>query len=425
MAREFRTVRRPASMDTPEFDLAYVRAHRGAGVPVVIIPGGPGLGSVRVYGGLRRSAPDLDIVMVEHRGVGYSRRDLTGAELPASAMTVAAAVDDIAAVLDAEHIDRAVIVGSSYGTYLAQGFGVRHPERVVAMVLDSTLLSAQDHDAVRAHARRLLWEGERGPTAAAARRIRRLVEKEGADPLPLGATSAFLYEFGGVPRLERYLEQRARHRTGLVDRTFRVARTHGTARSVPYVMEFGLVGNLATRELQYAPAPDGLIFDPAYATAGLLARFPAFEKEPFDLPAALPRFDWPVVVLTGERDLTTPPSVAKRTAALARRSRFVRVPGIGHSVLDSHPEALLAAIRALLRGEPISLGGLRRRGLTRHLAPAIGGLLAVDRLSAALLRDAPSGRDGVDGRDGADGPDGPGIEGRDPMDEEQPSAPRP
>ncbi|WOQ17189.1 alpha/beta hydrolase [Raineyella sp. W15-4] len=394
MAREIRTVRRPASADSPEFDLAYVRVHRGASAPVVIIPGGPGLGSVRVYGSLRRSAPDLDIIMVEHRGVGYSRRDLTGADLPSSAMTVTAAVDDIAAVLDAEHVDRAVIVGSSYGSYLAQGFGVRHPARVQAMVLDSTLLSAEDHHEVRAHARRLLWEGERGATAAAARRIRRLVEQEGADPLPLGAAAAVLYEVGGPGRLERYLEQRGRQSTGLVDRTFRAAQAPGTARSVPYVMEFALVGTLATRELQYAPAPDGRIFDPAYLATGLVGRFPAFEREPFDLPASLPLFDWPVVVLAGERDLTTPAGIAKRTAALARRVRYVRVPGIGHSVLDSHPEALLAAIRAVLTGAPVSLLGLRRRGVTRHLAPAIGGLLAVDRLSAALLR---VGQPGVGG----------------------------
>ncbi|QGF23166.1 alpha/beta fold hydrolase [Raineyella fluvialis] len=327
--------------------------------------------------------------MVEHRGVGHSRRDLTGADLPASAMNVTEAVDDIAAVLDAEHVDRAVIVGSSYGTYLAQGFGVRHPARVHAMVLDSTLLSAEDHHDVRAHARSLLWEGERAATAAAAHRIRRLVEKGGADPLPLGAASAFLYEFGGLPRLERYLEQRGRNRVSLVDRTFRVMQGGLTLRSVPYVMEFGLVGNLATRELQYAPKPDGLIFDPAYGTSGLLGRFPAFEREPFDLPASLPLFDWPVVVLGGERDLTTPASVAKRTAALARKGRYIRVPGVGHSVLDSHPEALLATVRALLSGKPITLGGLRRRGMTRHLAPLVGGLLAADRLSAALWREGP------------------------------------
>lgn len=385
MAREIRTVRRPASTDSPEFDLAYVRVHRGASIPVVVIPGGPGLGSVRVYGGLRRSAPDLDITMVEHRGVGYSRHDVTGADLPASAMTVTAAVDDIAAVLDAEHVDRAIIVGSSYGTYLAQGFGVRHPARVQAMVLDSTLLSAEDHHDVRAHARRVLWEGDHGTTATAARRIRRMVEKEGADPLPLGAVTASIYEFAGAARLERYLDPRGRHPAGLVDRTFRAVRARGTG-SMPYVMEFGLVGNLATRELQYAPAPDGRIFDPAYLTTELVGRFPAYEREPFDLPASLPRFDWPVVVLAGERDLTTPAAVAKRTAGLARYGRYVRVPDIGHSVLDSHPEALLAVIRAVLSGAPISLRGLRRRGATRHLAPAIGGLIALDRLTASLLR---------------------------------------
>lgn len=380
MARRIRTVRRPADGGSAAFDLAYVREHQGASIPIVVIPGGPGLGSIRVYAGFRRSAPDLDLVMVEHRGVGHSRKDLAGVDLPTTAMTVTAAVDDIAAVLDAEHIGSAVIVGSSYGSYLAQGFGVRHPERVHSMVLDSAMLSAEDYHEVRAHARSLLWEGNSAETAAAAARIRTLVEDRGINPLPLGAASSMLFELAGPARLERYLEHHPRSRTGLVDRTLTILRGGELTRPIRYVMEFDLVGHLATRELHFMPEPDGLIFDPAYETAGLVGLFPPFEAEPFDLPAALPHFDWPLVVLSGERDLQTPPSLGRRAAELAPQGRFVSVPGVGHGALDAHPEALLATVRGLVAGRTIALDGLARHGLMRRLAPVIGGLLVIDRM---------------------------------------------
>ena len=72
-----------------------------------------------------------------------------------------------------------MVAGSSYGSYLAQGFGVRHPRRVAGMVLDSTVLTAQDHVVVREHARRLLWHGTEPSTAGLARKIRILVERDG------------------------------------------------------------------------------------------------------------------------------------------------------------------------------------------------------------------------------------------------------
>ena len=134
-----------------EFDLYYARTGRKSEHPLVIIPGGPGAASVALYRGLRRraAADGLDVIMVEHRGVGMSRHDDAGVDLPPEALTIDAAVDDIAAVLDDAHVESAVVYGTSYGTYLAAGLGVRHPGRVHAMVLDSPLLSADDIDAVR------------------------------------------------------------------------------------------------------------------------------------------------------------------------------------------------------------------------------------------------------------------------------------
>ena len=91
---------------------------------------------------------------------------------------------------------RRSIYGTSYGTYLAAGFGVRHPDRVHAMVLDSPVLSAHDIDAVRdSHPPGAV--GRRGPRCrgtgaqgATARRRRR------ADAPAAGQLTAAMYGFG-------------------------------------------------------------------------------------------------------------------------------------------------------------------------------------------------------------------------------------
>src|ERR1700733_11569966 len=166
-----RPVRRPVSPGNAEqFDLYYVRTGRKSAHPLVIIPGGPGVASLQVYRGLRRraTAAGLDVIMIEHRGVGMSRHDDFGADLPPHALTVDQVVDDVAAVLDDAHVDSAVIYGTSYGTYIAAGLGVRHPGRVSAMVLDSPLLSRHDIVLVREALRGLLVYGETPDTAALA-----------------------------------------------------------------------------------------------------------------------------------------------------------------------------------------------------------------------------------------------------------------
>jgi pimeloyl-ACP methyl ester carboxylesterase len=148
------------------FPLTAVRTGPRGRTPLLVLPGGPGLASVLLYRSLRRAAAaaGFDVVMVEHRGVGLSRLDAAGADLPLAAMTVEQVVDDLAAVLDDAGIERAVVHGTSYGGYLAQAFGARHPARVAGMVLDSTGLSADDPAVARRHLRRVLLDGDgRGP----------------------------------------------------------------------------------------------------------------------------------------------------------------------------------------------------------------------------------------------------------------------
>ena len=71
----------------------------------------------------------LEVIMVEHRGVGHWRADIEGELLTESDVTVEAAADGLAAVLDTLAVDKAVVAGSSYGSYLAQVFAVSHPIR--------------------------------------------------------------------------------------------------------------------------------------------------------------------------------------------------------------------------------------------------------------------------------------------------------
>lgn len=361
----------------------------------MVLPGGPGLGSVAVYRGFRERArrAGLDVVMVEHRGVGLSRRDRHGADLPVSAVTVEQVVEDVVAVLDAEGIDRAVVVGSSYGSYPAQGLAVSHPDRVAALVLDSTILTTEDHHAVRAHARSLLWAGDDPATAHLARKIRTLVERDGADPLGLGRTIRVLYEFGGPQLLEQYLDQRVTGRARLTTRTLDAVGTRELSTTVPYVMEFALVGAMAFRELDYGPEPDGMIFDPAFDMAGIRDRFPAYAGEPFDLVSQSSAFPRPVVVVSGDRDLRTPRPIAERTAALVPDGVLVPLHGAGHSALDTRDRALIEILRAVVDGRHRELGAraphlsaLPRSGSGSHrLDTVIRGLLAVDRTGVPAI----------------------------------------
>ncbi|MEI3868169.1 alpha/beta hydrolase [Microbacterium sp. CCNWLW134] len=381
------TVRRPDTSDAPAFDLTYVRSGPRGATPVVILPGGPGLASVRPYRSVRRIATGggLDVVMVEHRGVGLSRTDLAGAALPPSAMRILAVLDDVAAVLDHEGIERAVVVGSSYGSYLASAFGARHPDRVERMLLDSPLQSTGDIALERQRVRELFWDA--GDQLSAD--VRTLVDR-GEDERSVLDVVRAAYELAGPELAAALARRRMRRGPPLTWKALEAYAGRGDdIARIPGVYEFDLAGVIAFRELAYGAPLDGLPLDPASTYAPLAPRFPAFAGEPYDLPAQIPAFTWPLVVLSGTRDLRTPPAIAERTARRARDAVLVTLEN-GHSALDTHPVALLNAVRRLVRGmqhrlpdESGVLERLPRRGAGARL-PAL--LQAMSRAEGLLGR---------------------------------------
>lgn len=347
-----RPVRRPVSPGSDEeFDLYYVRTGRKSAHPLVIIPGGPGAASVAMYRGFRRraAADGRDLIMVEHRGIGMSRRDDRGADLPPEALTIDQVVNDVAAVLDDAQVDKAVLYGTSYGTYITAGVGVRHPARVHVMILDSPVLSAHDIGAVREATRRALWDGEDPQAAHLAPKVRELVD-EGVLTPPATQLAMALYGFAGPAVLERQLDLLLQGRRGLWTALGRLARFM-FEREAPYRHEPDLVDRIGYRELNYGAVPDGKPLDPAVSFREFAADGTEFEAEPYDLVAGMPRFSWPTVVISGGRDLITPPAVAHRIASLIPGAVLVDLTTAGHSAVDLRERAVRDIVKAVYAGE--------------------------------------------------------------------------
>lgn len=389
-----RPVRRPSGPSGGEFDLFYVRAGRKSAHPVVIIPGGPGAASIALYRGLRRraAADGLDVIMVEHRGVGMSRHDDDGADLPAEALTIERAVDDIAAVLDDAQVEQATCYGTSYGTYLAAGVGVRHPGRVHAMILDSPLLSANDIDVVRQATRRLLWDGDDPETAELASKVRRLAD-DGVLTPAAAQLAVGMYGLVGPDVLRRQLDLLLSGRDWMWAAIGQSAKRF-LAHETPYHHEPDLVERIGYRELNYGAIPDGQPLDPAVSFREFATGDVNFEAEPFDLIGEMPKFSWPTAVISGARDLTTPPAVAKRIAALIPNSVLVEIPSVGHSLVDTKERAALDVMKAVVAGRmdelparAAQLGAAPDVFSVRLLSLAIGvGAVAESAIPAAVPR---------------------------------------
>ncbi|GAA2103949.1 alpha/beta fold hydrolase [Brevibacterium salitolerans] len=427
----------------PVFSLAYVRTRPEAPVPgrppVVIVPGGPGLASAVPYTALRAQAAQrgLDVLMVEHRGVGLSRRMPDGEDLPLESMRITAVVDDLRAVLEAEGIGRALVVGSSYGTYVAQAFAHAHPELTAGLVLDSPMLKA-GNGAEEEWATALLYDGTAGDDEhrRLAHKVRDLAAEAYGSEKPgelaaLGRAVRIVYEFGGPEVLDAFLNQRKVGASRLVRRLLAAMGGGDTGTPVPYYMEFDRTGEIAFRELDYGgtgrrpgtaavgaeaegteatrtAAGDGpasgtesvalagprRLFARSEDFAEVARQFSPFAGEPVDLEAVLPRMRIPVTVLSGDRDLRTPRPVAERITALVPEGVLVAVPDHGHSALDTHHAALLETLVAGADGKPGEIGTAepgepcRRRlhclgsggGPSAAVGPIIALTLALDRL---------------------------------------------
>ncbi|SLM92289.1 alpha/beta fold hydrolase [Brachybacterium nesterenkovii] len=396
------TVYRPVSADDPRlFPLRYARAGAGrdgrrSGLPpIVILPDGPELASVLPYDVLRRmmTMRGLDVIMVEHRGVGLSRLDAEGRDLPADAMRLAEVVGDVLAVLNRSGVERAVLYGVGYGAALAQILAAEHPERVHSLVLDSPLTSADDEAVGQRRFRELYWEGADPQTASIASVLRGLVEDGVLDGPSAGPVLAAVHEYGGPDAVGDLVDLLAQGRGALTWRSIREVLTREWLQSTPYVFENDLVARIARTELGMGSHADGGDLDPLALLAEQVADAAPFAGEPFDLHALSRRITAPTLVLAGAEDLVSPPEIARDLAGRIPGAHLLELPGLGHSILDAHPNVAIVAAwwsaagcADQLAGRERELAAIPRASLNRALGHTLRIALLAERISPWKLR---------------------------------------
>ncbi len=307
--------------------------------------------------------------------------------------TTTDSVADIEAVREAVGAGKVVLVGVSYGTYVALRYARAHPERVASMVLDSTVpltgvsqWNAATYAAVPRILRTLCAGGAcaftKDPvadmkTVAARMRSaarggvfvsaggRRTTQRLGGPTmlfsllldgdfspqsrayLPSAVTSARAGDWAPLVRLvglafgtgndaaARASNPQAQESDGLYLAT---SCTDTALPWLPSAPPAGRIGALRTASSALDPAT----FRPFDTTTALetsagnrCASWPATAAAPFtDSGAPL---DVPTLLISGGADIRTPAEDAQRTRALIPGAALVSVAGVGHYVLGNDP----------------------------------------------------------------------------------------
>jgi pimeloyl-ACP methyl ester carboxylesterase len=376
------------------------RAPRGV---ILLLSGGPGQPGTDLAidpdRTLRRALRGYRLVGLAQRGTGHAALRCRGLQraigtsdlrIPPPGVAAACAhglgrrraffstadsVVDIEALRRRLGARRMTIMGTSYGTFVAERYALAHPDRVERLVLDSvvpqegvdllepTLLSAVPGALRDACRPRCGVDPERLLAGVVAR---------SAPARSVGlldavvALSVFDPAFPGV--LET-LRADAANRRAPLDRL--IARVQRGERAPASVLSQGLhAATLCAESPAPWGGPDAPLAGRRAALRRAIARLRPDDLAPFDRrtlaangllrtclewppTAAPPRVDTaraisvPALILSGDRDLSTPRAWARRELRHLPNGRLVAVPKEGHSALSDDPTG--AAHRALER----------------------------------------------------------------------------
>ncbi len=271
----------------------YVRAE-GAGRPLVLLHGGPGLDGSVFFPALSPLADEgVRLLAVDHRANGRS-----DAGDPAR-WTVPQMADDVESLIAELGLERPIVMGHSFGTFVAQQHMAEHGT-AAGYVLMGTVDSAEE----------LARIGER-LAAFEPEHLREQVTRS----------------WDEEATVETVAEAEQLWRDQL---PFHAAEPEGQ-----------LVQTMQEKAGEIAFRPEVLRH---FATGGAYGLVDNRDR--------LRRCRQPVLVLSGELDRTTPAAAAHRLAQLLPDADEVVIPGAAHMVLDEQPEAALTALRAFLARVP-------------------------------------------------------------------------
>lgn len=103
----------------------------GKGAPLFIVPGGPG-GSHPGYRNLDSLSVNSNIQLIYFDAFGRGKSD-TAKEV--REYTIQRDIDDLEGLRQAMHFDKISVLGHSYGSVVAQGYAIQHPDRVSHLII--------------------------------------------------------------------------------------------------------------------------------------------------------------------------------------------------------------------------------------------------------------------------------------------------
>lgn len=121
---------------TPEVDLGYETfGAPGTEIPLIAVNGGPGLSHAYMMQNdlWQRVAAHRLVVLYDQRGTGASKH-----LQPNAPQTMDAQVADLDALRKALALDRAAVLGDSYGGMIAMAYASAHPDHVVRLILSDS-----------------------------------------------------------------------------------------------------------------------------------------------------------------------------------------------------------------------------------------------------------------------------------------------
>ena len=318
---------------------------------------GTGAGALECPG-LQRAAGASDLTVVPAAIVAACARSIGASRLYYSTAETVADIDELRVALGAQ---RLTLDGVSYGTFVAERYALTYPTHVARLVLDSVVPQAGADPLYRAAlsrsavvlrsvcaAERCGWDPAADLAAVVARLhdgpaiLNALVAESVAAPDFPGMLNALHAARAGRPgRLDALLAVVQRDEAvpasylsqGLHESTLCPELAPPWDPAAPGTQRAATLSKLADS----TPPADLYPFDRATATGNGLAQgclaWPA--TPPPDGPDGAPSARLPavpVLLLSGERDLSTPLPWVREEAAMAPHGQLLEVPGAGHSV---------------------------------------------------------------------------------------------
>ena len=260
----------------------------GSGPPVVLVHGLPSCASDWATLPQKLAAKGYRVIAYDRIGYGYSSRTPSTRER----YTYESNARDLAGLLDALRIERATLVGWSYGGAVVQTLARTSPERVSHLVLIAAVGPAQP--------------------------------EPGHDALSVVLGSPFgrpvLKWVASIPPLSRRL-------------------THENL-----VQAFARSETIPPRWTEYTRS--------MLALPGTLDAFVWEEQRGRGVALEPEKLQVPTLILQGTADYLVPPAVAEDLHRRLRRSEIVRIPDGSHMLPVTHAELLTDRIHVFLSGEP-------------------------------------------------------------------------